>query len=62
MKGTLIIKEILACGRGRALYRKIGTSKMGARAFPGMSVLTQTRRNGLFLGFLFRGNEATLPP
>lgn len=29
MKGTLIIKEILACGRGRALYRKIGTGKMG---------------------------------
>lgn len=61
MKGTLIIKEILACGRGRALYRKIGTDKMGARAFRA-SVLTQTRRNGLFLGFLFRRNEATLPP
>lgn len=61
MKGTLIIKEILACGRGRALSRKIGTGKRGT-LLPGVSVLTQTRRNGLFLGFLFRRNEATLPP
>lgn len=28
MKGTLIIKEILACGRGRALSRRIGEGKM----------------------------------
>lgn len=58
MKGTMIIKEILACVRGRRLCRGIGADKRA----PGETLLTQTRRNGLFLGFLFRGNEATLPP
>jgi len=34
----------------------------GPPRLSGAAFLTQTRRNGLFLGFLFRGNEATLPP
>lgn len=61
MKGTLIIKEILVCGRGRALSRRIGGWENG-EALSGVAVLLQAWRNGLFLGFLFRGNEATLPP
>ena len=62
MKGAMIIKEILACVRGRRLSRGIGAGKSGLRRLSGAAFLTQTRRNGLFLGFLFRGNEATLPP
>ena len=61
MKGALIIEEILVCGRGRALSLRIEAGKWG-EALPGVAVLPQTWRNGLFLGFLFRGNEATLPP
>lgn len=61
MKGAMIIKEILACVRGRGFSGGIGAA--GRRQAPfRMSFLTRTQRNGLFLGFLFCGNEATLPP
>lgn len=37
MKGAMIIKEILACVRGRRLSRGIGAGKSGLRAFPARS-------------------------
>ncbi len=62
MKGTMIIKEILGLRTGKEAFPVNWGGQKGPPRLSGAAFLTQTRRNGLFLGFLFRGNEATLPP
>lgn len=62
MQGTMMIKEILACGRGRKISRsRTGRKRRGLRrfrsAFYGASAM-----EGHVLSFLFPGNEDTLPP
>lgn len=58
----MIIKEILACGRGRKAVRRPVTEKSampggGQEGFWGGSVMKRR-----VLGFLFSRNRATLPP
>ena len=60
MKGGMIIKEILACIRGKEAVN--GRREKGGRDLSGGAFLTQWRRKSLLLGFFFSGNEDTLPP
>lgn len=63
MKGGMIIKEILACIRGKEAFpREWEAGKRGGRDLSGGAFLTQWRRKSLLLGFFFSGNEDTLPP
>ncbi|PNC54814.1 hypothetical protein CXU09_09825 [Akkermansia muciniphila] len=62
MEGGMIIKEILACIRGKEAFpREWEAGKRGRKPFRRV-FLTPWRRKSLLLGFFFSGNEATLPP
>lgn len=61
MKGGMIIKEILACIRGKEAFPREWEAEKGKIPFR-RGFLTQWRRKSLLLGFFFSGNEATLPP
>ncbi|PNC80780.1 hypothetical protein CXU01_05320 [Akkermansia muciniphila] len=62
MEGGMIIKEILACIRGKEAFpREWEAGKKGRKPFRRF-FLTPWRRKSLLLGFFFSGNEATLPP
>ena len=62
MKGGMIIKEILACIRGKEAFPREWEAEKGGRYLSGGAFLTQWRRKSLLLGFFFSGNEDTLPP